>query len=135
MAMYGSTDRSAKAQERYVLRPVALCCILAAGCVLLLIAGLRLVMAIRGVRLVLGLVLLVASGLLFVGVYLLGRCAVIVDGQGNPHPGGRRRLAADALERGRFGQPEARSAQRQIGRIYDAGHHDPRQGDVRADRK
>lgn len=82
MAMHGSTDRSAKAQERYVLRPVALCCVLAAGGVLLLLLGLRLVMAIRGVRLVLGLALLVGSGLLFVGVYLLGRCAVIVDGQG-----------------------------------------------------
>lgn len=68
-------------RERYMLRPVALCCVLTAGGVLLLLLGLRLFMAIRGVRMILGLVLLIVSGLLFVGVYLLGRCAVIMDAE------------------------------------------------------
>lgn len=68
--------------ERYAYRPVALCGVLTACGLLLLLTALRLIMALRGVRMVLGLLLLIAAGLLFLGVYLLSRCAVIVDAQG-----------------------------------------------------
>jgi len=68
--------------ERYAYRPVALCSVIAAGGLLLLLAGLRQIMALRGWRFMLGLALLVAAGLMFVGVYLLGQCAEILDAEG-----------------------------------------------------
>ncbi len=69
-------------KDRYAYRPIALCSVLALGGLLLLLLGLKQIMALRGPRLLLGLVLLFAAGLLFLAVYLLGRCAVIVDQQG-----------------------------------------------------
>ncbi|MBQ7848199.1 MAG: hypothetical protein IJ343_00550 [Clostridia bacterium] len=69
-------------EDCYAYRPVALCSVLTACGLLLLLSGLKLIMALRGMRMVLGLLLLIVAGFLFLGVYLLSRCAVIVDAQG-----------------------------------------------------
>lgn len=69
-------------KDRYAFRPVALCSVLALGCALLIWCGLQQVMMLDGARLALGVVLLIAAGLLFVAAYLLGHAAVIIDSQG-----------------------------------------------------
>lgn len=68
--------------DRYVFWPVALCSLLGLGGVLLLLLGLWLITTFRDGMLALALIVLIADGFLFLGVYLLGRCAVLLDGQG-----------------------------------------------------
>ena len=48
-------------KDRYAFRPVALCSVLALGCALLIWCGLQQVMMLDGVRLLLGVVLLIAG--------------------------------------------------------------------------
>lgn len=68
--------------DRYVFWPVALCSLLGLGGVLLLLLGLWMITTFRDGMLALAVIVLIADGFLFLGVYLLGRCAVILDGQG-----------------------------------------------------
>lgn len=68
--------------DRYAFRPVALCSLLALSGVMLLLLGLWLITMLRDEMMALALIVLFASGLVFLGVYLLGRCAVIMDAQG-----------------------------------------------------
>ena len=68
--------------ERYEFRPVVLCAICGFFGLLLLGAGLKQIMTLDHLRMLLGVVLLIAVGFLFVAVYLLSRCAVIIDDQG-----------------------------------------------------
>ena len=68
--------------ERYVFRPVVLCAICGFFGLLLLGAGLKQIMTLEHQRMLLGVVLLIAAGFLLVAIYLLSRCAVIIDDQG-----------------------------------------------------
>lgn len=68
--------------ERYVFRPIVLCAICGFFGLLLLRAGLKQIMTLDHLRMLLGVALLIAVGFLFVAVYLLSRCAVIIDVQG-----------------------------------------------------
>ncbi|MBQ2954028.1 MAG: hypothetical protein IJE07_10870 [Clostridia bacterium] len=69
-------------EVRYSFRPVVLCSVLAISGLLLLGLGLALVMTLQQLQMLLGVLVLIVVGVLFVGVYVLSRCAEIIDAQG-----------------------------------------------------
>ena len=70
------------AEDRYVFRPVALCAVLTAMGLLVLLSGLKQIMKLDGAWVLLGVALVIVAGFMFTGVYLLSRCAVIMDDRG-----------------------------------------------------
>lgn len=68
-------------KDRYAFRPIVLCCLLAALGVLVLLSGLKQIMRLDGAWVLLGVALVIAAGFMFTGVYVLSRCAAIIDEQ------------------------------------------------------
>lgn len=69
------------AEDRYVFRPVALCAVLTAMGLLVLLSGLKQIMRLDGAWVLLGVALVIAAGFMFTGAYALSRCAVMIDEQ------------------------------------------------------
>ena len=69
-------------KDRYVFRPVVSCCLLAALGVLVLLSGLKQIMRLDGAWVLLGVALVIVAGFMLTGVYMLSRCAVIMDDRG-----------------------------------------------------
>lgn len=69
------------AEDRYVFRPVALCAVLTAMGLLVLLSGLKQIMKLDGAWVLLGVALVIAAGFMFTGAYVLSRCAVMIDEQ------------------------------------------------------
>lgn len=69
------------AEDMYVFRPVALCAVLTAMGLLVLMSGLKQIVRLDGAWVLLGVALVIAAGFMFTGVYVLSRCAVITNEQ------------------------------------------------------
>lgn len=68
-------------EDRYVFRPVALCAVLTAMGLLVLLSGLKQIMRLDGAWVLLGVALVIAAGFMFTGAYVLSRCTVMIDEQ------------------------------------------------------